>query len=250
MSQISSQEDKLMASVDSKSRVMDMQSLGLSPQDLVPSGPLSSRRALARAQTAQIMSKKFIQRDRIKQKMKEEEERAKLLKKMEKSRNQSKYKISSSPFGVNLVADSERLEEEYSIRIEDEARRRKLVEQRTRSAQQDVLLRALQEESDLEALRREKRAIMEEERRLKALLDLEKTNSHAKADRMAAVRAEKLRHATKAEYRRQQNMAAIADLRERERSLLVMKHDVPEPTAAGTFGVPNDSPLQNVAEFL
>ncbi len=56
------------------------------------------------------------------------------------------------------------------------------------------MLRALQEESDLEALRREKRAIVEEERRLKALLDLEKTNSHGKLDRMAAIRAEKLRH--------------------------------------------------------
>lgn len=53
--------------------VYDMQSLGLSPEDLNPSGPLSSRRALARAQSAQIMSKKFIQRDRIKRQMKEEE---------------------------------------------------------------------------------------------------------------------------------------------------------------------------------
>lgn len=196
------------------------------------------------------MSKKFIQRDRIKQKMKEEEERAKQLKKMGKNRNQSKWnqKMQSSPFGVNLVADSERLEEEYSIRIDDEARRRKQVEQRSRAAQSEVLLRALQEESDLEALRREKRAIMEEERRLKALLDLEKTNSHAKADRMAALRAEKLRHATKADYRRQQNMAAIADLREREKSLLVMKHDISEPTPTGTFGFPDES--QNQAEFL
>ena len=50
-----------------------MQSMGLSPDDLNPSGPLSSRRALARAQSAQIMSKKFIQRDRIKQQMKVEE---------------------------------------------------------------------------------------------------------------------------------------------------------------------------------
>lgn len=52
-----------------------MQSMGLSPDDLNPSGPLSSRRALARAQSAQIMSKKFIQRDRIKQQMKVEEVR-------------------------------------------------------------------------------------------------------------------------------------------------------------------------------
>lgn len=56
-----------------------MQSLGLSQDDLNPAGPLSSRRALARAQSAQVMSKKFLERDRIKQQMKEEEVRARAL---------------------------------------------------------------------------------------------------------------------------------------------------------------------------
>ena len=41
---------------------------------------------------------------------------------------------------------------------------------------------ALSEPSDLEALRQEKRAIMMEEKRLKALLDLEKASAHRKAD--------------------------------------------------------------------
>ena len=50
-----------------------MESLGLSLEDLHPTGPLNSRRALARAQSAQIMSKKFLQRDRVKQEMKAEE---------------------------------------------------------------------------------------------------------------------------------------------------------------------------------
>jgi hypothetical protein len=46
---------------------------------------------------------------------------------------------------------------------------------------------ALSEFSDLEALRQEKRAIMEEEQRLKALLALEKTKTHGKADRQDAL---------------------------------------------------------------
>jgi hypothetical protein len=203
-------------------------------------------------------------------------------KKMELRKKQMKWeqKLSSSPFTVNLVADSERLEEEHNVRVEEEARRRKMVDVRSAAAKQDIILRALQEESDLEALRREKRAIMEEEYRLKvkydlmsqwcwqhaflshfivysqhltflffrlvythiviymqALLDLEKTNSHAKADRLAAVRAEKMRHSTKAEYKRQQNLDAINDLRSRERELLVMKHALEEQQqSSGTFG--------------
>jgi hypothetical protein len=93
----------------------------------------------------------------------------------------------------------------------------------------------LQEESDLNALRREKRAIMEEERRLKALLDLEKTNGHGKADRMAAVRAEKMRHSTKSDYKRQQNLRQLSGLRDKEKGLLVMKHALPEPAPSGTW---------------
>jgi len=115
------------------------------------------------------MTKKFIVRDKIKRKMKEEEERIKCEKKealrMQKVKWQAK--MSSSPFTVNLVADTERLEEEHAIRLEDEQRRRAMVEARSRAAKQEIILRALQEESDLEALRREKRAIMEGERRLK-----------------------------------------------------------------------------------
>jgi len=148
---------------------MDMQSLGLTPNDLNPSGPMSSRRALARAQSAQIMSKKFLQRDRIKQQMKDEEDALRREKRASQSRMQAKWreKYATSPFTVNMVADSERLEEEHAMRLEDEIRRKTQAEARTRAAKQEIILRALQEESDLEALRREKRAIMEEERRLK-----------------------------------------------------------------------------------
>ena len=45
------------------------------------------------------------------------------------------------------------------------------------------------ETSELAALRREKKAILMEERRLRALLDLGKSEQHAKADLLAAQRA-------------------------------------------------------------
>lgn len=130
-----------------RSRMLDMQSLGLTPDDLNPSGgPLSSRRALARAQSAQIMAKKILQRDRIKQQMREEEERLKVEKREQQYRKSAKWqsKMGSSPFTVNLVADAERLEEEHSTRLEEEARRRAAVESRTRAAKEEIILRALQ----------------------------------------------------------------------------------------------------------
>ena len=226
-----------------------MESLGLSLEDLHPTGPLNSRRALARAQSAQIMSKKFLQRDRVKQEMKAEEARLKQQKKAAQKRQQAKWqqKMTQSPFTVNLVAESERLEEEHAVRLVDEAARQKDIERRQLASRQEIILRALQEESDLEALRREKRAIIEEERRLKALLDLEKTNGHGKQDHLAAQRAEKMRHQTKKDYRRSENIAAIEDMREKEKDLLIMKHDIPlaAPNTFGGYGTDSDAKVVN-----
>jgi hypothetical protein len=61
------------------------------------------------------------------------------------------------------------------------------------------VLKALAEFSDLEALRREKRAILEEEQRLRALLALEMSNGggNSKEDRLQARRAERQRKEAK-----------------------------------------------------
>jgi len=66
----------------------------------------------------------------------------------------------------------------------------------------EIIVKALAEESDLEALRAEKRAILQEEQRLKALLGMEKVKLHRKADMQAAVRAERQRVRSKREFRR------------------------------------------------
>ena len=65
----------------------------------------------------------------------------------------------------------------------EEERKRKEFLQRRDQAKNEIVLKALAEFSDLEALRREKRAILEEEQRLKALLALELANGRGKADR-------------------------------------------------------------------
>lgn len=87
--------------------------------------------------------------------------------------------------------------------MREEARRQRLVEKRREDVKREIVLKALSEASDLEALRMEKRAILAEEKRLKALLELERMKAARKADRQAAARAEKQRQASKLEYRRE-----------------------------------------------
>ena len=67
-------------------------------------------------------------------------------------------KTASSPFAVDLAAESERITEETRIRLAEESERKRLLEFRKEKAKNDIILRALSEFSDLEALRREKRS--------------------------------------------------------------------------------------------
>lgn len=53
---------------------------------------------------------------------------------------------------------------------------------------------------------REKRAIIEEERRLRALLDLEKSKLHTKEDFLAAVKADRHRRESKELFARKQRI--------------------------------------------
>jgi len=85
-------------------------------------------------------------------------------------------KTKNSPFAINLVAEDERILEETTIRTTEERERRSLIETRKDRAKNEIILKALSEFSDLEALRKEKRAILDEEQRLRALLSLEKVN--------------------------------------------------------------------------
>ena len=68
------------------------------------------------------------------------------------------------------MAETERIEEESKLKNSVSFRYTKLSEKRRNKVKQKIILKAIQEASDLEALRAEKRLILEEEKRLKALL--------------------------------------------------------------------------------
>ena len=136
------------------------------------------KREWIRKESEAILTKNLMIREKTKQDIYEKRlQHEKLLQYARESRDRKwKDKTKHSPFAVNLVAEDERITEENSIRIKEETDRRMKMETRKERAKNEIILKALSEFSDLEALRREKRAIMEEEQRLKALLSLEKVS--------------------------------------------------------------------------
>ena len=121
------------------------------------------------------------------------------------------------------------------IRLREQRETERKVEKRRNKAKNDIILKALSEFSDLDALRREKRAIMEEEQRLRALLSLEKVTVDGKSDRLAAIRATRQRAEAKAQYRRNLYKASLDAVTTEESLALRRKHDLPIDGSSSDF---------------
>ena len=77
------------------------------------------------------------------------------------SNNEVKAGAFHRPLDPNNMTEDERIHEENQIRLREQKETEKKVELRRSKAKNDIILKALSEFSDLEALRKEKRAIME-----------------------------------------------------------------------------------------
>ncbi|CAM9426008.1 unnamed protein product [Laminaria digitata] len=209
----------------------ELNQMGLSVEDLQPpEDGHYDRRAMARVESARIMSRRFIERDRVKDRISAQTKmyRRRLQESKHKKVQSWEQKTHRSPFLINLLAENERLDEENRVRLKEESRQARLREKRREEAKNNIILQALTESSDLEALRREKRAIIEEERCLKALVDIEKSSGHRKAQMLAALRAEKQRHAAKADHRRKRFTESLERHFQKEAEVLREKHGVPQ----------------------
>ena len=139
---------------------------------------------------------------------------------------QNKLKYSRSPFRVDLVAENERIDEINKVKIKDKTRKEKELQRWKERAKTAIIQKALDEANELEDLRKEKRKILEEEKRLKALLDLEKTNATRKEDRIIAERAERKRRYDKKAARRALAMQQLEKEKDASIQMLKLKHGV------------------------
>lgn len=146
--------------------------------------------AKAREETTKIMSIRFAQRDAVKHEMRKE--RAVYLEKLTISQRDREERwsrrLQRSPFAVDLVAENQRIDEENRVQRMVEQRRQRLIAQRNREAHNSIFKRATAEADELDQLRLEKRLLLENEKQLRALKDVERSNA-----RTAQILAERRR---------------------------------------------------------
>lgn len=135
--------------------------------------------AKAREESTKIMSIRFAQRDAVKHDLRRE--RQTLVEKLSESQRDREERwsrrLQRSPFAVDLVAENQRIDEESRVQRAVERRRQKLVQKHNRDAHNAIFTRATAEADELMELRREKRLLIENERQLKALRDVERSNA-------------------------------------------------------------------------
>mmetsp|Transcript_51392 Transcript_51392/g.149254 ORF Transcript_51392/g.149254 Transcript_51392/m.149254 type:complete len:288 (-) Transcript_51392:66-929(-) len=135
--------------------------------------------ARAREESTKIMSVQFAQRDAKKNEMRKERQvyNEKLVITQRDREERWSRKLQRSPFAVDLVAENQRIDEENRVRDHVEQRRQRLMSKRNREAHNMIFKRATVETDELEQLRMEKRLLLENEKQLKALRDVERSNA-------------------------------------------------------------------------
>lgn len=96
----------------------------------------------------------------------------------QKERNvQWAQRLAASPLAVDLVADNERIEEENFIREREERRKHLLAERKKRKLKNQIIVKALAEVPLLEEARRQKKEMIANEKREKAIRDLQRVEA-------------------------------------------------------------------------
>lgn len=135
--------------------------------------------ARAREESTKIMSLRCAQRNSVRDEMmREKRVFEELVSRTRRDRHERwTNKTQRSPFNVDLLAQHQRLDEESRVREQLESRKARLASRRDREAHNAIFKRAIQSSDELDLLRKEKRLLLENEKRLKAMRDLEKSNA-------------------------------------------------------------------------
>jgi len=135
--------------------------------------------AKAREESTKITSAKCAQREAKKIAMRREREAytEKLLAAQRDCEDRWSRRLQKSPFSVDLLADNQRIEEENHVRDYVAQQRLQLEARRNRKAHDSLFLQGPSQADELNQLRAEKRLLLENERQLRALRDVERSNA-------------------------------------------------------------------------
>lgn len=135
--------------------------------------------ARARNESTKIMNTVSAERDAKKEALQRQRQMhsSRLMASQRDREERWSRKLQRSPFAVDLVAENQRIDEENRVRDHVEQRRQRLAAKRSREIQDLIFKQAAMHPNEIHQLRTEKRLLLENERQLKALRDVERHNA-------------------------------------------------------------------------
>ena len=143
----------------------------------------TSGSAASRSRSAVVLANSYHQRDALQEHMRQqhEESQYRLLLARQAKQRAWRQRMAGSPYTVNLVGEAERVAEEMRVKQELEAWRKRYEERERERLRSEVVQSAMIDAQKLQQLHRDKMAVQLEQKRLRALRDVQRSEARALA---------------------------------------------------------------------
>lgn len=157
-----------------------------------PSGAASR----VREENARQLTTRYRQHEEVRQTMITDRERVQRELQLHKRDRQQEWrrKMERSPFHVDQLAESERIDEENRVRRNEDARRQRLMEARKSRIKQEIIIKVLSESMDRDSVRASRRTLLDDARRSKAQRDVLRAASRQQSDPLRRQEEERMSH--------------------------------------------------------
>ena len=141
----------------------------------------TSRSGTSHSRSAVVLAHSYHQRDALQEHMRQQQEDAQYTLLMARRAKEKAWRqrMSGSPYTVNLVGESERVAEEMRVKQELEAWRKRYEERERERLRSEVVQSAMLDVQKLQQLHRDKMAVQLEQKRLRALRDVQRSEARA-----------------------------------------------------------------------
>ena len=135
----------------------------------------------SRVRSAAVLARSYQHRESLREHMRQQEEAARMAQlKARYGRERAwRQKMAGSPYTVNLVGEAERITEEMRVKQELEAWRKQYEERERERLRNEVVQSAMADAHKLQQLHRDKMAVQLEQKRLRALRDVQRSEARA-----------------------------------------------------------------------
>lgn len=100
-------------------------------------------------------------------------------------------KMEKSPFLVDLLAETQRIDEETRVKQQEEIRKQRMLERTKNKVKQEIIVKVLSEVAEMDAVRNARRTLLDDAKRQKARRSIDVANKRQQGESLMQSRSER-----------------------------------------------------------